>query len=151
MRQKGSVNYEIELECVGKQSGSVADTVALLVSLIQGHDVPMKYSDLRGVSDSFYDLLKQGNKYPAPLPKTMKVSDLDAVSCGYSVTDKADGTRYLMYIDDKKNGYFVGRPKGKYSKFVRAGTNNAIKNVVIDGELVETCFTRSIYCISRRR
>lgn len=138
--QRGSVNYEIELECVGLQRGSVVDTVARVVELIQGGDALMKYSDLHVVSNAFYSLLKQGKKFPAPLPKTLRRGDMDAVSCGYSVTEKADGTRYLMYIDDKKDEYLLGRPKGRFSKFVRVKSNSALKDVVMDGEMVGDVF-----------
>lgn len=141
VREKDSVFYEIELECVGRQHASVVDAVALVVRLVQGGSRIVKYSKLREVSDAFHALLRQApHVFPAPLPKTLRREDLDAVSCGYSVTEKADGVRYLMYIDDKKDSYVLGRPKGRFPKFVPVKSGNALKNVVVDGELVGDVF-----------
>jgi hypothetical protein len=55
------------------------------------------------------------------------------IANNYAVTEKADGERYLLYIDDEGKGYLINN-----SKEVRGTTlkNEEYKNSLYDGELI---------------
>jgi len=76
----------------------------------------------------------------APQPITLeKVNALPPGSTnhticeGYSVTEKADGLRYLLYIDESRRGYLMSSLK---LKPIYTGMQFNTPNCVLDGELI---------------
>tara|TARA_Y100000389_G_C17470594_1_gene530210 strand:- start:2514 stop:4748 length:2235 start_codon:yes stop_codon:yes gene_type:complete len=136
--QNNGIFFEIECEYIKPGKIDVVPILLDIVKHIQGGVKTMTIPELRQAATSFHTLLKTP-KFPAPLPRTMTKDDIDIVSCAYSVTEKADGTRFLVYGDSKGFMYFIGRPKGKHTKCIYIGRSK-IKNVVIDGELVGNHF-----------
>ena len=136
--QGTGVFFEIECEYVKPGNLDVVPILLEIVKHIQGGVKVMTIPELRQTAQSFHTLLKTP-RFPAPLPRTMTKDDIDVVSCAYSVTEKADGTRCLAYSDPKGFVYFIGRPKGKHTKCIYMGRSK-VRNMVIDGELVGNDF-----------
>ena len=132
--QSNGIFFEIECEYIKPGKIDVVPILLDIVKHIQGGVKLMTVPDLRSAASSFHALMKTP-RFPAPLPRTMTKEDIDTISCAYSVTEKADGTRYLAYADPKGFVYFIGRPKGKHTKCIFMGRSK-VKNMVIDGELV---------------
>lgn len=135
VKQAGKVFFEIECEYI---RASELDPVPVLVEIathIQGGTALMKNGDLIKYTHAFKDLLRMRYpKFPAPLPRTLTTNDIDTISCGYSVTEKADGTRFLLYVHTSGRAFFIGRPKGKHLKLIFIGMSSV--PCLIDGELV---------------
>lgn len=136
--QNNGVFFEIECEYIKHGTVDVVPILLDLMKHIQGGVKGMTIPELQQAAQSFHALLKMP-KFPAPLPRTMTKDDIDIVSCSYSVTEKADGTRYLAYADSKGFVYFIGRPKGKQTKCIFMGRSK-VRNMIIDGELVDDNF-----------
>lgn len=100
-------------------------------------------SYMKDVKDMFHDRVNKDNNVlmvrpkPATLERTNLLSNdvLGVVSImeNYVVTEKADGERYLFYIDGEGDGYLIAngnhvRGAGLYG--------SSIKNTLLDGELV---------------
>lgn len=128
---KGSKDgFELELEIIKYNLKEVLSIDKLITSMIQNHNE-------QNVLDSYYKLIGR-RQFGGPLPRTLTKEKLDSgeLSCGYSITDKADGLRYHLYIDDKNDGYFIGRNGSILysSKYTR------MKNSILDGEYVKDTF-----------
>ena len=97
---------------------------------------------MKDVKDMFHPRIRTDKPImvrpkPATLERTNLLSNdvLGVVSVmdNYAVTEKADGERYLLYIDDNGDGYLIAnathvRGAGMYG--------SALKNTLLDGELV---------------
>jgi SAM-dependent methyltransferase len=134
--QTNGVFFEIECEYLAPGSVDVVPILLDIVKHVQGGVKVYTIPELQRAASSFHALLKTP-RFPAPLPRTL--TDPDMVSCAYSVTEKADGTRFLAYADPKGFVFFIGRPKGKQTKCIYMGRTK-VKNMVIDGELVGNDF-----------
>jgi len=143
-------SYEIEVEYVGKfpiaNPKAVASAgesiIELLVQLVQdGHSI-VANSFVNSMLAGYQSLLKQHRlRFVGPLPYTISKDQLErgAISCGYTVTDKADGTRYLCYINNDRHCCMIGRSLDRSFRYM--GTLSGIPtNTLLDGELIGSTF-----------
>ena len=73
----------------------------------------MKTSEREKILNDYYKLTKS-KKFVGPDLITLNIENMDINKPGnifknYLVTDKADGERYLLYINDDKHGYLINK------------------------------------------
>ena len=98
---------------------------------------------VKGVYNTRYDrdLSIDKVKMLTPKPATLErvnilqndMLGLISIADNYAVTEKADGERYLLYIDNEGDGYLIDGMKKVRGIGIK---NKEIKNTLIDGELV---------------
>lgn len=140
--------YEIECELVdGAKMKKFVKTVDLILSYIQNSKFVTTNAKKQEILNNYAKLLDQKfPKFIGPLPYTISKSQFEngLLSCNYAVTDKADGLRKLMYIDNTGQTILLGRASGKelLSTAIYVGTSS-LRNTLYDGELVES--TPNVY------
>lgn len=146
-------SFEIELEYTPGRGpdadvNSVRNIVTKILIAIQGGTLFITNNQTDIILRNYATVLGQNRDRPqfaGPLPFTLRLQDLQdgKLSCGYSVTDKADGQRYLLYIDENKRVFFISRPKGGprlSNSLSYIGESNHCARSVLDGELVGNKF-----------
>lgn len=100
-----------------------------------------------------YANLTNTRMFAGPFPYTLVKEKFNEgiLSCGYSVTDKADGERYHLYVNREGNMFLINRKK----EISFVGFCN-LKQTIIDGELLDNkdfyCFDMLFYnSIDRRQ
>jgi len=154
--------YEIEIEVDNSmvQSKRVFDNyeniltpfrkvIKFILSGLQGTDYPVSYPEQRQVSQSYSELIYKNNTYKRPMfvgPSSytlqmQNVSNIDEnsnvpnIRNNFVVTEKADGDRHLMYINNIGKVYLINTNINII--FTGAETpNKELYNSLIDGELV---------------
>jgi len=84
----------------------------LLMKRSEINEVLNGYLKLTGQENQNIKYLKRNPNFKGPQPVTLNFQNLDKNIKGnifnnYVVTEKADGERYLLYINDKKRGYLI--------------------------------------------
>lgn len=149
---KEIVTYEVELEylknstTIGKER--VIHIINMILSAIQNSTNIMTRKVTDELLGIYATLLDQNPKFPnfvGPLPFTLtkEIFDSAKLSCGYSVTEKADGDRKLFFIGPSGNSLFISRPKGKKISHQHVGFLPELENSIFDGEYIEE--TNTIY------
>ena len=145
-------SYVYKMNLPDNYSETDEDTlIKQMLFILEGNIMPMQKSEQKEVLIKYNRLIKMLFKDTVsinddniviinPRPVTLeKINLLPADMLGalsiienYAVTEKADGERFLMYIDDDSNCYLINN-----AKTVR-GVNmkTTLKNTLIDGELV---------------
>lgn len=91
-----------------------------------------------------YEQMNPTNYYLAPKPVTLEQKNLmdpdlavgvSSILKNYAVTDKADGERMLMYVDDTGECYFINSIYQVKKMGVRV-TSNALYQTLLDGEYI---------------
>lgn len=122
-------SYEAELELINLNYNKLHELINRVLSIINKSFIVEKN----------YNNLVRTNRFVGPLPYTLtreKFND-GILTCGYSVTDKADGERYLMYFDENGWAFLVDRN----NTFTFCGISPfELKNSIIDGELINGVF-----------
>jgi SAM-dependent methyltransferase len=112
-----------------------------------------KYMKLIAAVRDVHKLDKE-NYYLAPKPVTLEQKNLmdPDLSIGtvsilknYAVTDKADGERMLLYVDDKSEAYLIDSVF-EVTKLNVQVTSNALNNSLFDGEYI-TSTKKPIFAI----
>jgi hypothetical protein len=68
-------------------------------------------------------------------PSTLERKDIPKIALNYTITDKADGIRYLLIIDKYSTGYLVGN---KFEiKHIFTNPFKGITDCILDGEYIE--------------
>jgi len=118
--------YEIEME-IWNITSELKDIV---------DDIVHKIKFMNDVDKQYTNLMKT-SRFAGPLPYTLVREKFEegVLSCGYSVTDKADGERFHLFSDKNKNAFLIDR--NNCLKYCGVANN---KNSVIDGELVGDVF-----------
>ena len=102
----------------------------------------MKESEKQKVLDEYYKLTnqtKKKKKFMAPQPVTLNMNGINIESGGniianYVVTEKADGERYMLFIDDEQKGYLINNKlEVKYTGII---FNKIRGEWLIDGEYI---------------
>ena len=122
-------SYEVELEILNLNYDKLQGIVNKVVSIVK--------KSLE-IEKNYMDMIRT-NRFVGPLPYTLTREKFDEgiLSCGYSVTDKADGERYIMYFDGNGWGFIIDRNnKFNFCGFVSL----QVKNSIIDGEMVNGVF-----------
>lgn len=140
--------FEIELELLKGSPNAVkvgSKVMETILQSLQGSEYIVSNGFAYTQIQKYAALLKQGRpRFAGPLPYTISKDQFDSgvLSCGYSVTDKADGTRYLMYVDNHHHVCLIPRDnKSLHSKLIYKGIDKLLKqNSIFDGEYVDTTY-----------
>lgn len=132
--------FELELEYLkmkdNTQMKDLENIAFMLLKMIQNTDVYLKMSDINTIIRDYKTLLNLNKpKFYGPLPYTLSFENIDKIACGYSVTDKADGERFQLFIDNNGHSFLISR--NLIPKYI--GKLNH-KNYVYDGELINNNF-----------
>ena len=118
-----TTSFEIEMELIEKNISKILkpqlkSNLETILQLIQKSNYIMPKYFVTKIISTYANLLGQNPRYPSfagPLPFTLtkNIFDEGYLSCGYSVTDKADGDRKLIFISNGGHTLFISRPKSK--------------------------------------
>ena len=143
---KLQVTYEIELEYISKSKlisiVNIQTIVQFILQRIQNSDVIISNLFGRQLIGDYCNLLKINPRFPkfiGPLPFTLtkEIFQSGKLSCGYSVTEKADGDRKLFFIGKKGICLLISRPKDKDLEYQHIGFIPELENSIFDGEFVD--------------
>ena len=146
--QDGTKIYEVEIEILKTTKSAIKkvnNLVVALMKIVQKSDYVVSNSVTQKMLRGYASLASlRSPLFIGPLPYTFSKNKFDngALSCGYTVTDKADGVRYLLYVDNNSEGLLIGRANERelLTKVVYVGKVYVHKNTILDGELVGNHF-----------
>ena len=153
--------YEIEIEVVNFKvpltyeidvfEKMMKKVIKIILSGLQNTNYPIGVAQQNEVKKSYTKLLHGREKakdflhprdFCGPASYTLELKNIQPLSddtgapnirTNYTVTDKADGVRKLLFIDDKGLAYFI--PTTMDIEFTGMVTENAdLKNTILDGE-----------------
>ena len=136
---KKNVQYEVEFEIKKPDYDSIVNMMSFVLAVRQDNLYVMNTREKRNIINQYRSLVmpqKKGHPYfIGAQPETLQKEQLSLLFKElYSVTDKADGDRFFMFIDAKG-----------YISFIDNNINNILKtdlksnsytNCLIDGELI---------------
>jgi hypothetical protein len=152
-------SYEIEIEIINKKANKltieqlshyVKKTNKYILSGLQGTNYPISYPQQRAVYDAYIKMLNivEKNKYVStsnfigPSSVTLQLKNIMSESAGapnirtnYTVTDKADGERRMLFINKDGKMYLISGSM----KIMFTGASckeSELFNTLIDGELI---------------
>ena len=143
-------SYEIELEYLKSSTligiDRIKPVMNFILSEIQNSKNILSHATVQSLMTSYSNLL--GTRYPTfvgPLPYALTLDILNSgkIACGYSVTEKADGDRKLVFIGQSGNVLIISRPKDKNLVFQHVGFIPELENSIYDGEYISE--TNSIF------
>lgn len=152
--------YEVELEFIGNLEEfdltkeelmeRYIDAMGVIIQTIQQSDYLLSKSNKDEILKSYINLIGKG--VPAnmamsnihwigPQPISLELSNIreypdgtiPTIQMNYGVTEKADGDRYIMYINQKKECYLINNRWRVLSLGIK--TSN-LSNTIFDGEYV---------------
>lgn len=138
----GRTAYEVEVELIARDAAParVSNIVEMLLRAIQDSEYILSNTQARAHLENYKQLLGiRRDTFEGPLPYTLSKQQLldGAISCGYAVTAKADGERFIMSIDTCGYAALCPRSKSLRSDIRGAGfLSKALSGTVLDGELV---------------
>jgi hypothetical protein len=138
---KSNVQYEVEFEIKKPDYEAIVQIMSFIMSVRQDNLYVMNTREKRNIINQYRSLVmpqKKGHPYfIGAQPETLQKDQLSLLFKElYSVTDKADGDRFFLFIDMKG-----------YVSFIDNNINNILKtdvksdthtNCLIDGELIRT-------------
>ena len=158
---KGEEKYEVEIEVdnrVVADSGfslevllkRLRESIKLILSGIQSSNFPISNDEKRQVLDEYSKLIYRGDVKPpsrlafiGPSSVTLQIKNIapagmykmPSIRKNYSVTDKADGLRKLLYVSNKGRIYLIDPLMNVQFTGLEAEIK-AFHNTLIDGEHV---------------
>lgn len=125
------VSHEVELEVK-----SLKDDIRNIFELVRNLK---KMVNARFDALNFYKNMTRQQRFAGPLPFTLIREKFDdgILSCGYSVTDKADGERFHLMFNDNGHGFLIDR---SFNDMRYVGRSNNTRNTILDGELIGDVF-----------
>jgi len=152
LNYSNNVNYEFELKITNTKNTlvSILKTIqALFLSKVvltkkQQQQILEEYRDLVNISQMGHNSKQDTNIYLlTPKPVALKKDNLDnpdnygviSILRGYTVTEKADGERLLLYINSKGNVYTIDSSKRVEGTGIKA--KKEAYNSLLDGEYVQ--------------
>jgi len=127
--------YEVELEITKNDIPSIMSLISVILQTRQDNYYIISEFEKRHVIENYKKIIN-ASFFVGVQPETLhkdKISSLYKEN--YSVTDKADGERAFMYIDNNKNIYFIDNNLNKVSKSNLQSTNYF--STIIDGEIIK--------------
>lgn len=120
------LGHEIELEVK-----SLKDSIQNIFTTV---DTIKRMMNSKFITLTAYKNMVKQHKFAGPLPFTLIREKFDegVLSCGYSVTDKADGERFHLMIDGNGHAFTIDRSFNDVTYVGRTGA----KNTILDGELI---------------
>ncbi len=143
---KNNVQYEIEFEIKEHNYESVMKLVSYILSVRQDNFFIINDNE-RKILFNEYRNLTNVPFFVGVQPETLQKDQLSLLFKElYSVTDKADGERYFMYIDSRGCVYFLD---SNLSNMLKTNIcSSKFKNCLLDGELVKKRETHELTHIS---
>ena len=157
-------SYEVEMEIDNSKIGigteyrtaasiitAIRKAIRIIMSGIQGTNYPISYIAMRDVQHEYMKLLHgeqylpdkiTSSNFVGPSSKTLQISDImktntNNVLKNYTVTDKADGDRKLLYVNGEGKIYLIDTNMTVI--FTGSHTlDNVSFNSLIDGEHIKT-------------
>lgn len=114
-----SEKYEIEIEFIHTSSETspfssvFVKWLSLFIATLQDSPSYMTLSDISSTLQKYYALIqmKPTDPFIGLDVMPLMIDNLKQIQNGYSVTEKADGTRYLLFINDNDQLYLIDRTK----------------------------------------
>ena len=149
--------YEIEIEVdnsktegytTEKLENAIMKCVKYILAGLQQTNYPVSYTELKDVGNSYLALIKNTSDYLKPntfigpnsftlqkqnIVVTTKTTNIPNINDDYSVTDKADGLRKLLYIHKDGSIYLINTNMNIEFTGCKS-ENNKYFNTIIDGE-----------------
>ena len=142
-------SYEVEIEIDNSKitpttspqlKEQLSACIQYVLCGIQNTNYPISYSTRNKVIADYFDLIKtdvpqkiKSTNFIGPNSVTLQFKDLQVISNNYSVTDKADGLRKLLFINNEGHIYFISSSMEiEYTN--QKCTTRACHNTIIDGE-----------------
>ena len=138
--------FEVELEFQSKSKliplSGIQTVFSFTLQSIQNSTLVISNLFGKQLLADYCNLLNINPRYPkfiGPLPFTLtkEIFQSGKLSCGYSVTEKADGDRKLLFVGKQGICLLLSRPKNNELTFQHIGTIPALENSIFDGELVD--------------
>ena len=152
--------YEIELEYINKENDKKLSSellfgyIKFIYRLMYLSNIPLNIKTKNDIFQNYMNLV-QNQRFIGEEVSTFKLNHLDNTeqfnilnnditndnNTVYAVTDKADGSRYLMYISSpipnmRDNVFFLD----KFNNIYRPGIytdNTSLYNTILDGEFID--------------
>ncbi len=132
-------NYTQQFFKILAQILSEIHNTELLISNNEYENIKKNYLELIKKKKNFYNINKE---FFGPKPVALELQNLleeppyntPSILNNYTVTDKADGERMLLYIDTNKQIYLIN----DRLKIYKTGLTNENINTLIDGEYIST-------------
>jgi SAM-dependent methyltransferase len=136
-------SYEIEVEVIPSASGNNSETIlsefniALndILTTLSGGFVPASSTIAKNIIEEYSNLIGK-RQFAGPSPITLDAKSLSMLKQGYSVTDKADGERCLLYIASDGKIAFIDQKLGVRLACLEEAPNG-IRHTLLDGELIK--------------
>ena len=147
---KKNQKYEIELEInkIASNTNNIVDEIINYITVIlqtrQNNYFVISNTEKRYVMSQYKQLVNT-YYFIGAQPETLQKNHISKLyNEVYSVTDKADGDRHFMLIDNKKNVYFIDNNMDKiYKTNVKS---QLYYSCIIDGELININNKISFLC-----
>ena len=125
------ISHEVELEVksLKDDTRNIFELVNTMKSMVNA-----KFNTL----NSYKNMVRQ-QRFAGPLPFTLVREKFDegVLSCGYSVTDKADGERFHLLTNENGYSFLIDRT---FNDIRYVGKAPNTRNTILDGELVGNVF-----------
>ena len=133
------IQYEIEFEIKKNDYPSIIQIMSFILSVKQNNFYVINTREKRNIINQYRSLTmptKKGHPYfIGAQPETLQKDQLSLLFKElYSVTDKADGDRYFMFIDNNGNISFIDNNIINIMKTDLK--TESFNNCIIDGELI---------------
>ncbi|NBO98887.1 MAG: methyltransferase domain-containing protein [Proteobacteria bacterium] len=133
-------SYEVEVEVTDSKADprSVLAVIKDILQLkqnnffvITGTEQKRVLTEYRALVNSYYFVGAQ--------PETLQKDKLTQLyKQSYSVTDKADGERYFLFIDSESRVYFID---SNLQRILKTDIQSTFANTIVDGEVVRNQYT----------
>ncbi len=138
--------YEIEIEIDNEVDDPIeikqliSKGVKYIVGGIQHSIYPISYKEIFDVEQQYLKLVKlnssEHRKFIGLMPDTLERHNIERIKTNYTVTEKADGIRKLLFINEKGKMYYITRSMQiEYTgKQLVSQDTKHLHNTIIDGE-----------------
>ena len=146
-----NTQYEIEFEVTKNDYESILEILTFILSVRQNNFYVINTGEKRDIINQYRSLVmpqKKGHPYfIGAQPETLQKDQLSLLFKElYSVTDKADGDRYFMFVDNKGYVSFIDN---NISNIMKTDLKSeTFKDCLIDGELIRNVDNNQLSKIS---
>lgn len=132
------IHYEVEFEISKNDYTSILQVLTFILQIRQNNYFVINSYEKRNIINQYRELvMPQKKSHPYFIGAQPETLQKDQLSCLfkelYSVTDKADGDRYFMFINNNGVVSFLD----SNINVLKTDLKSNIKNTIIDGELIK--------------
>jgi hypothetical protein len=136
---EGNIQYEVEFEISKNNYEEIMQVLTFILQIRQNNNYVINARDKRNVINQYRELVmpqKKGHPFfIGAQPETLQKDQLSLLFKElYSVTDKADGDRYFMFVDNMGSIWFVDN---NINNILKTDLKSKHKNCILDGELIK--------------